>query len=121
MDLETAGMSLEVDDAAGTVLYRVDLTPTAFEAKSRGDRTRVALKRSPDAKLRRLKLAADGDDVRVLFTIVGDEIVPTGATAITLKVEGGGGCPREAALACTPGRAQGVTCTSFDADDPVID
>jgi hypothetical protein len=109
MELDHAGISLQIDDASGRQLYGVDVPGSAFLPQARGTRTRLSIRPDVDSKLRRLAIDQRGEDVTVRFTIVGDTLIEPESTLVTLRVNGGGGCGRTKTLSCTPGRT-GVTC-----------
>lgn len=110
MEVGTAGVTFEIEDAAGTPLYRAELPASALVVEPRRYGQRIWLRDSPDPRLRRLVFWVRGDDARALFTIVGDDVVPEETSAVTLRVRGGNGCGRQKKLTCQRGRVGGLVC-----------
>ena len=109
LELDRAGLSLQIEDALGTQLYGVDVPGSAFLPQTRAASSRISMRPGTDPNLRRLAVSVRGDDVAVRFTIVGDGLVPTDSEALTLKVNASNGCGRWKTLTCTAGRT-GTTC-----------
>jgi len=133
LELDRAGMTLEIEDATGAQLYGVDLPGSAFLPQARSNGARLSIRPDADPKLRRLAVSTRGEDVAVRFTIVGEGLLPPGSNAITVKVKPPKGCGRTTALACTTrsgvtsctapeetilrGRRPGSVTKEFDMDD----
>jgi len=111
LELDRAGMTLEIADATGAQLYGVDLPGSAFLPLSRANGARLSVRPGSDPKLRRLAVSTRGEDASVRFTIVGDGLLPAGSNAVTLKVRPPKGCGRTTALVCTT-RSSLTSCTA---------
>jgi hypothetical protein len=111
LELDRAGMTLEIEDATGAQLYGVDLPGSAFLAQARADGARLSIRPGADPKLRRLAVSTRGEDAAVRFTIVGDGLLPAGSNAVTLRVRPPKGCGRTTALVCTT-RSNITSCTA---------
>jgi len=111
LELDRAGMTLEIEDASGTPLYGVDLPGSAFLPQSRAAGSRASIRPGADPTIRRLALRTRGEDASLRFTIVGKGLLPPGSNAVTLKVRPPKGCSRTKSLACTTGHT-GVTCAA---------
>jgi hypothetical protein len=112
LELDRAGMTLEIVDASGAQLYGIDLPGSAFVPQSRAAGARLSIRPGADPRLRRLAVSTRGEDVGVRFTIVGEGLLPPGSNAVTLKVKPPKGCGRTTALACTTGSTGVTSCTA---------
>jgi hypothetical protein len=100
LELDSAGMTLEIDDATGAQLYGIDLPGSAFLPQARAGGARLSIRPDVDSKLRRLAVSIRGEDASVRFTIVGDKLIPSGSNSVTLKVRPPNGCGRRTGLVC---------------------